>query len=180
SGMDADEKGERGRFALQKNSLSAAVGSLGRSRPHLRVGESPTAVDRRALRYGNLGVAPRSAAGRHLARIALRFERTRNDQGDNDEESAGIHLGHDHLRADPDRRAVLGGAGSAALREALFMDYVPALARWVHFLAGVMWIGLLYYFNFVQVPALKAAAADGTTAGITKHAAPRSSPRART
>ena len=53
------------------------------------------------------------------------------------------------------------------------MDYVPALARWVHFLAGVMWIGLLYYFNFVQVPALKAAAADGTTAGITKHVAPR-------
>jgi uncharacterized membrane protein len=48
------------------------------------------------------------------------------------------------------------------------MDLVPALARWLHFLAGVMWIGLLYYFNFVQVPALKAAAADGTAAGITK------------
>jgi len=42
------------------------------------------------------------------------------------------------------------------------MDYVPALARWIHFMAGVMWIGLLYYFNFVQVPALKAATADGT------------------
>src|SRR5437660_12192114 len=53
------------------------------------------------------------------------------------------------------------------------MDYIPALARWVHLLAGVMWIGLLYYFNFVQVPALKAAAADGTAAGITKHVAPR-------
>ena len=26
------------------------------------------------------------------------------------------------------------------------------LSRWAHFLAGVMWIGLLYYFNFVQVP----------------------------
>src|SRR2546422_10050193 len=24
------------------------------------------------------------------------------------------------------------------------------LARWAHFLAGVTWIGLLYYFNFVQ------------------------------
>ena len=53
------------------------------------------------------------------------------------------------------------------------MDLVPALARWLHFLAGVMWVGLLYYFNFVQVPALKAAAADGTAAGITKHVAPR-------
>ena len=26
------------------------------------------------------------------------------------------------------------------------------LLRWIHFLAGVMWIGLLYYFNFVQTP----------------------------
>jgi len=24
--------------------------------------------------------------------------------------------------------------------------------RWIHFLAGITWIGLLYYFNFVQVP----------------------------
>jgi uncharacterized membrane protein len=53
------------------------------------------------------------------------------------------------------------------------MDYVPALARWIHFMAGVMWIGLLYYFNFVQVAAMKAATADGTAAGISKHVAPR-------
>ena len=53
------------------------------------------------------------------------------------------------------------------------MDLLPALARWLHFLAGVMWIGLLYYFNFVQVAALKAATADGTAAGITKRVAPR-------
>ena len=52
------------------------------------------------------------------------------------------------------------------------MDYLPAIARWLHFMAGVMWIGLLYYFNFVQVAALKAAAADNTAAGITKHVAP--------
>lgn len=47
------------------------------------------------------------------------------------------------------------------------------LGRWLHVLAGVMWIGLLYYFNFVQVDALKAAAADNTAGGITKHVAPR-------
>ena len=29
-------------------------------------------------------------------------------------------------------------------------------------MAGIMWIGLLYYFNFVQVAALKNAGADGT------------------
>jgi uncharacterized membrane protein len=26
------------------------------------------------------------------------------------------------------------------------------LLRWIHFLAGITWIGLLYYFNLVQVP----------------------------
>ena len=42
----------------------------------------------------------------------------------------------------------------------------------LHVIVGVAWIGLLYYFNFVQVPALKNANADGTAAGITKHVAP--------
>jgi uncharacterized membrane protein len=49
------------------------------------------------------------------------------------------------------------------------MDAVPALARWFHFMAGVMWLGLLYYFNFVQMAALKAAAADGSAAAINRH-----------
>ena len=53
------------------------------------------------------------------------------------------------------------------------MDLVPALARWIHFMAGIMWVGLLYYFNFVQAPALKAAMADATAAGITRHVIPR-------
>lgn len=33
--------------------------------------------------------------------------------------------------------------------------------RWLHILAGIMWIGLLYYFNFVQVPAFAAYGNDG-------------------
>jgi uncharacterized membrane protein len=56
------------------------------------------------------------------------------------------------------------------------MDMFPGIARWVHFLAGITWIGLLYYFNFVQAPALAAAAADKEGpggAGITKYVAPR-------
>ena len=50
------------------------------------------------------------------------------------------------------------------------------LARWFHILAGVMWIGLLWYFNVVQVPALGEAAADKGGpggAGISKYVAPR-------
>jgi len=50
------------------------------------------------------------------------------------------------------------------------------LARWFHILSGVMWIGLLWYFNVVQVPALAAAASDKGGpggAGIAKYVAPR-------
>ncbi len=54
------------------------------------------------------------------------------------------------------------------------MDFIQlGLGRWLHVISGVMWIGLLYYFNFVQVPALAEAAKDNTGAGITKHVAPR-------
>ncbi len=51
-----------------------------------------------------------------------------------------------------------------------------AFTRWLHLVAGVMWIGLLYYFNVVQVPGLAAAAADTGGpggAGISKYIAPR-------
>lgn len=47
---------------------------------------------------------------------------------------------------------------------------------WLHVLSGITWIGLLYYFNFVQTPALAAAAKDQGGpggAGITKYVAPR-------
>ena len=57
------------------------------------------------------------------------------------------------------------------------MEFMPGIARWIHFLAGITWIGLLYYFNLVQVPALAAAAADKEGPGgaaITKYVAPRS------
>jgi len=50
------------------------------------------------------------------------------------------------------------------------------LARWFHILSGITWIGLLYYFNLVQVPALAEAAADKGGpggAGISKYVAPR-------
>jgi uncharacterized membrane protein len=53
------------------------------------------------------------------------------------------------------------------------MEMLPGIYRWIHIMAGIMWVGLLYYFNFVQVAAVKAAQADGTAAGITKHVAPR-------
>ena len=38
--------------------------------------------------------------------------------------------------------------------------------RWLHILAGIMWIGLLYYFNFVQVPAFAAFGDEGRARNI--------------
>ena len=46
----------------------------------------------------------------------------------------------------------------------------------IHVAVGITWIGLLYYFNFVQVPAMGEAAADEGGpggAGISKYVAPR-------
>jgi uncharacterized membrane protein len=54
--------------------------------------------------------------------------------------------------------------------------HLPQLDRWLHIVAGVMWIGLLYYFNVAQTPALAAAAADKGGPGgaaITRYVAPR-------
>ena len=31
-------------------------------------------------------------------------------------------------------------------------SYYSFLFRWLHVLSGIMWIGLLWYFNFVQIP----------------------------
>ncbi len=48
--------------------------------------------------------------------------------------------------------------------------------RWLHIIAGVLWIGLLYYFNFVQAPAQAEATADTDGPGpaaIGKYVAPR-------
>jgi uncharacterized membrane protein len=54
--------------------------------------------------------------------------------------------------------------------------YELGFARWFHIVSGVFWIGLLYYFNVAQTPALADAAADKGGpggAGITKYVAPR-------
>ena len=49
---------------------------------------------------------------------------------------------------------------------------------WIHVLVGITWIGLLYYFNFVQVPGVANALAEVDNGGpgaaaINKYIAPR-------
>ncbi|HEV7984575.1 MAG TPA: urate hydroxylase PuuD [Steroidobacteraceae bacterium] len=63
---------------------------------------------------------------------------------------------------------------SVAIQSTAFAEL--GLAVWIHILAGVMWIGLLWYFNVVQTPGMAAAAADKGGpggAGVNKYIAPR-------
>jgi uncharacterized membrane protein len=52
--------------------------------------------------------------------------------------------------------------------ELLTQDYLFNFGfRWLHILVGIAWIGLLYYFNLVQVPGLAAYGDEGKARNIT-------------
>jgi uncharacterized membrane protein len=50
--------------------------------------------------------------------------------------------------------------------------YWTFIMRWVHVLAGILWIGLLYYFNFVQTPTMPKIDPAEHRAAVTKYIAP--------
>jgi uncharacterized membrane protein len=54
------------------------------------------------------------------------------------------------------------------------MDYLNPLIRWLHVVAGIMWIGHLYFFNFVNIR----FAAAMKEAGVGKTTVPELMPRA--
>jgi uncharacterized membrane protein len=49
--------------------------------------------------------------------------------------------------------------------------YLAFLFRWLHVVSGVMWIGLLWYFNFVQIPTMPKVPAE-LKPGVSKYIAP--------
>ena len=50
-------------------------------------------------------------------------------------------------------------------------NYANGFLRFLHVLAGTMWIGLLYYFNFVQIPTMPNVPAE-LKPGVSKYIAP--------
>jgi len=62
---------------------------------------------------------------------------------------------------------VLIGVGFVAGTDLEGDEVLAAVARWGHFLAGITWIGLLYYLNFCHVPVFASLSAD-TKAELTK------------
>lgn len=48
------------------------------------------------------------------------------------------------------------------------MEVVLFFLRWIHFLAGITWIGILYYFNFVQTPFFAETEAAVRTGAVQK------------
>ena len=47
-----------------------------------------------------------------------------------------------------------------------------AVLRWLHVFFGITWIGLLYYFNFVQIPVMPTVPAE-LKPGVSKYIAPK-------
>ena len=43
---------------------------------------------------------------------------------------------------------------SAGYLSAMDLFQWPVIIRWLHVISGVMWIGLLWYLNFVQIPSM--------------------------
>lgn len=54
---------------------------------------------------------------------------------------------------------------------ALDLTFARFFFRWAHVISGVMWIGLLWYFNFVQIPTMPKIP-DEQKPAIGKHIAP--------
>ena len=50
-------------------------------------------------------------------------------------------------------------------------SFVIAVLRWAHVVCGILWVGLLYYFNFVQIRVMPNVPAE-LKPGITKYIAP--------
>jgi uncharacterized membrane protein len=48
---------------------------------------------------------------------------------------------------------VLAGVATGSMIQ-VNMAWSTFFMRWLHVLSGVMWIGLLWYFNFVQIPSM--------------------------
>ena len=51
-------------------------------------------------------------------------------------------------------------------------DLLNGLLQWLHVFFGITWIGLLYYFNFVQTPVMPTVPAE-LKPGVSKYIAPR-------
>ena len=61
-----------------------------------------------------------------------------------------------------------------ALMAIFHVDEVNASAilQWLHVFFGITWIGLLYYFNFVQIPTMPSVPAE-LKPGVSKYIAPK-------
>ena len=51
-------------------------------------------------------------------------------------------------------------------------DLVNGILQWLHVFFGITWIGLLYYFNFVQTPVMPTVPAE-LKPGVSKYIAPK-------
>jgi uncharacterized membrane protein len=64
----------------------------------------------------------------------------------------------------------------AIILSPVYSDYITLdgshVLQWLHVFFGITWIGLLYYFNFVQIPTMPSVPAE-LKPGVSKYIAPK-------
>ena len=68
--------------------------------------------------------------------------------------------------------ALLAILSATVWNDAIGKSALAFFFRWAHVISGVMWIGLLWYFNFVQIPTMPSIP-DEQKPAIGKHIAPK-------
>lgn len=68
---------------------------------------------------------------------------------------------------------IVVGAGAVTGTSIKFdHSYATVIMRWLHVVCGIMWVGLLWYLNFVQVPTMPKIQPVESRTAITKFIAP--------
>lgn len=65
--------------------------------------------------------------------------------------------------------AAMVGLHQGGMGKAYWIEFL----RFLHVWAGILWIGLLYYFNFVQIPTMPKIDPPELKAGVTRFIAPK-------
>ncbi len=59
------------------------------------------------------------------------------------------------------------------MADSVSAQVIEFVLRWIHFLSGITWIGILYYFNFIQTPFFGTELGGGAKSAMTRELVPK-------
>ena len=59
------------------------------------------------------------------------------------------------------------------MADSVSAQIIEFVLRWIHFLSGITWIGILYYFNFLQTPFFGTELGGGAKSAMTRELVPK-------